>query len=140
MSFLRRLWYTLTTSSQSQYSERPYPLCRFVYSRRQVNNTRVKAEAFLPYPGRETSVFQTRGLNSDDIWSLSRRARKDRDPKGRADFSESDLERPVNLRFVLDNTPPRHGNLKGWPAAKDEQKELALELAARATPLVIGSR
>ncbi len=54
---------------------------------------------------------------------------------GRADFRLKDLDQRV-LRIELDETPPRHGNVVGWPQEKDDQLALAQNLAelARAFP------
>ena len=38
----------------------------------------------------------------------------------------------VHLKVKLDNDPPRHANIYGWPEEKAEQKVLALKLAEQA--------
>lgn len=139
MNFLRRFWAILTGSSRAFVPDSGYPLTRFVYSSRSINADRVKANAFLPPPNPphgETSVFQILGLDSQRVWALKSLARQDKEPRGRADFTEEDLNSPVDLTFRLNDTPPRHGNLAGWPPGKDERKEVAQALAARAIPLL----
>lgn len=51
------------------------------------------------------------------------------------DFRVADI-RGDALELHLDDSPPRHGNLIGWPAERHEQLALARELAtvARAVP------
>lgn len=139
MEFLRTFWRTFTAYLRGSRGNGPYPLTRFVYSRRHITAVRVKPQAFLPRNG-ETSVFQTRGLSRDSVWDLRHAARQDKDPKGRADFSEASLGGSAGLRFVLDDKPPRHGNILGWPVEKEAQIEIALELAAKATPLLFSVR
>lgn len=89
--------------------------------------------AFLPAPETgETSVFLIDGLDEESIWAIAENhivptLRAGRRIHGRADVPRTSVE-IVGLRLVVDNDPPRHANVVGWPAEKDEQLSLAQEL------------
>lgn len=116
------------------------PVTRLAFSRRQVagqgSTFRLRPAAFMPYRG-ELSVFRIDGLDDAGIWEhLAVHAhRPDRRMHGRGDFRVADM-RGDALELDLDDSPPRHGNLIGWPAERSEQLALARELATvvRATP------
>jgi hypothetical protein len=113
------------------------PLARFILSRHHFAATknRVKPEAFLPPPdGIATSVFTIRSLPEAAVWELAQAcvAMPGRTVHARADVRVRDVT-DVSLEVVLDNTPPRHANIAGWPAEKSARKLRAEELAARAT-------
>jgi hypothetical protein len=52
--------------------------------------------------------------------------------RARADIVVRDVE-AASLRVVLDDMPPRHANVIGWPEEKSARKVRAAELAARAS-------
>lgn len=84
----------------------------------------------------ELSVFRIDGLKSAAIWDLARKhvLPAGRNLHGRADLTRGQIETTEPpLELVMDESPPRHGNVIRWPAEKDEQLALAQELAARAT-------
>ena len=119
---------------------RRVPVTRLAFSSRHVAGAgatfRLRPAAFLPYHG-TMSVFRIDGLDETQIWKhlAAHASRPDRRFHGRGDFRLSDLAgRP--LKLDLDDTPPRHGNVIGWPAAKDRRLALARELAemSNATP------
>ena len=78
----------------------------------------------------ETSVFLISNLSESQVWRIGEIhvAKKTRTIHGRADLPASAVEKAM-LTLVLNNIPPRHANILGWPREKDSQKELALELA-----------
>lgn len=112
---------------------RHVPVTRLAFSGRLVSGKastfRLRAGAFLPHRG-ELSVFRIDGLDDDAVWrhigEYARRPR--RNVHGRGDFQLADLE-DGDLSLALDETPPRHGNIVGWPAGKDRQLALARALA-----------
>jgi hypothetical protein len=113
------------------------PLARFILSDHHFAATknRVKPEAFLPSSNGATSVFGTRSLSESDIWRMGQEVVATpgrRTLRARADVRVRDVT-AASLRVVLDNTPPRHANIVGWPEAKSAQKLRAQELAAGAT-------
>ena len=92
--------------------------------------------AFLPTPKGETSVFQIDGLDEEAIWGIAEQyvapeLPQNRRVHGRADVPTASVE-SLGLRVAPDNTPPRHANIVGWPAEKDEQLSLAQELVKQA--------
>lgn len=135
MSFLSRFWREFTARIRSTGARRDLPLTRFIFSSKHLSRTKglVKAGAFMPRGG-ALSVFRTDSLGQDDIWAIGRGVRPSRTLHARADLSSGTLQAVSDkLVLELDESPPRHGNIKGWPPdpEKDAQKALALELAAR---------
>lgn len=116
------------------------PVTRLAFSRRLVARSdsgfRLRARAFLPYRG-SMSVFRIDGLDESGVWShVDKHAhRPGRNIHGRADFKLADMEADV-LELHLDETPPRHGNITGWPDATDQQLVIARELAAVASAVL----
>ncbi len=80
----------------------------------------------------ETSVFRVVGLDDNELRGLGREIRPDRTLKGIANI-QADIVYGADLQFDPDNTPERHANIIGWPNDKADQKELAQELANKAT-------
>jgi hypothetical protein len=107
---------------------------------KDTEQARVKWKAFEPSPrDNTTSVFRVRGLSDHGIWSLAAThvepTRKKR-VFGRAEITVSQIrEAGTELGTVLsvdvDDTPPRHAAIVGWPE-KSQAKALCQELAARA--------
>lgn len=97
---------------------------------------RVKWQAFRPtLDDHKTSVFRVQGLTQCEIWHLG-----DEDIAGQLGheilaLAELSVEQimDINLRVEPDEPPPRHANIIGWPAAKNEWMSRAQELAAVAT-------
>lgn len=116
------------------------PVTRLAFSRRQVagrgSTFRLRPAAFMPYRG-ELSVFRIDGLDDRGVWAhlVAHAQRPGRRMHGRGDLRLAEL-RGDTLDLDLDDSPPRHGNLIGWPADRGEQLALARELAtvARAVP------
>jgi hypothetical protein len=91
----------------------------------------------------ETSVFLANGTLDAEIWDLGDQfaRRGDRTPIALATITSADVGvankhlPTAELRLELDNNPPRHGAIVGWPEAKEEMRVLAHALAAKATLL-----
>ena len=113
------------------------PLARYLLQKTHYSalNSRVKPGAFLPNRERQTSVFLIRGLSEQEIWQIGEEhvsGPLDKRLRARADVIVSTVEEQ-GLRVDLDNIPPRHANIIGWPEEKSAQKLIALELASRAS-------
>jgi hypothetical protein len=133
-SFLRRLWTTLVACFRAV--TKPQPdwgdlLNRFLTHRNQFSATRVKPGAFLPPPNLKLSVFCTGGLSGDQIWALGERYIAAH-IYGRAELRIAAVS-DIGLRVDLDNRPPRHANILGWPTQKSAQKLCALKLAEKSS-------
>lgn len=76
----------------------------------------------------ETSVFRTSGLNRSEVKALSKMARKDKGPYAAGHVAAKDI---TNKKVSLepDNIPERHASIIGWPATREDQMEIARDLA-----------
>jgi hypothetical protein len=99
-------------------------------------NSRVKPKALEPArKDHKTSVFRISGLADPEIWSFGNEyvAR----PLGKALLGRGDLIvgeiKALGLAIEVDDNPPRHANIAGWPLEKEKWKSLSQELAAIAT-------
>lgn len=109
------------------------------------SDRQVKQSLFLPHPRQELSVTRHREATEDEIWRAGNyvAVALNRTLYGRSDIRAGDCN-VKTLRIVAkpikdhpgvpDN--PNHADLTGWPAAKQEQKAIALKLAAAATKLI----
>lgn len=111
-------------------------LARFLLSSRQFSREarRAKADAFIPHPHAELSVFRTHDLKDEAIWSLGLTVAE---PSGKTLHGRAELicetVRALGFEAVPDEPPPRHANITGWPRNdKGAQRLRALELAALA--------
>ena len=80
-------------------------------------------------------MFRIDNLGKAQIWQLAQSyvVPEGRNIHGRADLTFVDIERTDSPLWIdLDDVPPRHGNVLGWPEDKDEQLGVAQELALRA--------
>ena len=51
-------------------------------------------------------------------------------PRGRGELTHRDVD-DVDLVFERDDSPPRHGNLVGWPSPDGTRKDLNKDVARR---------
>ena len=117
-------------------------LSRFAFTRRWVSRAsgrfRLKTVAFMPRSahGRplELSVFDVDGLSDAEIWEHVRlhALPPGRNIHGRADATVGAVSAMGPLRAEVDEPPPRHMNVVGWPKERDEQLALAQRLASAA--------
>jgi hypothetical protein len=107
-------------------------LSRFLRHSNQFNSTKgeVKSSAFLPPPDLQLSTFHIDRLEDPEIWDLAKKEMPGVKIHGRGDFLIREI--PEGLKAILDNDPPRHVNICGWPSEKEHRKELALVLASKA--------
>lgn len=140
---LKRLaaWLLDGRRGRGRPEERP-PLTRLAFSKRLLRRSngqlQFRPRAFLPYQRGthppELSVFRIDGLDDMGVWEhVAKHAhRPGRNLHGRTDFLLQDLDTSI-LKPELDETPPRHGNIVGWPRDADDQLALAQNLAEIAT-------
>ncbi len=121
--------------SESGPAARFEVLARFVFSSKYFAVSRLKPSAFLPTSNLKTSAFGIDELQENEIWQIGdyvAGAGRKLTALARGDFKSSDVAE-VGLGIVPDPAPhPRHVDICGWPDVKDERKEIALELCARA--------
>lgn len=137
---LKRLLKKLTNKSDLTEgnfdSQSNIPFARFATqsSHYRKSDLEVRQSLFLPPKNLELSVFRSDGLTQDDIKNLGNKHIPN--IKGFTEVLKNDIEAIEPLKIQIDNVPPRHANIIGWPAQKSEQKLLALKLKEKATPLV----
>jgi hypothetical protein len=99
----------------------------------------VKPDLFMPHPRSELSVMRHLNATEKEIWAvgIDVSTALSRTLYGRADIKASDC-RIDSLRVVekpLANNP-NHADVEGWPLQKQDQKAIALKLAASASKLI----
>lgn len=115
-------------------------LARYVMQSGHFRSDRtVKPNLFIPHPYQELSVTRHRDATEAEIWQAGVNV-ADQQQKmlyGRSDLlTKQCLEE--SLRVIAAPFPdnPNHADIEGWPTAKEEQKAIALKLAASATKLI----
>lgn len=100
-----------------------------------MNSKGPKPGAFLPAKAKaQISMMAIDGLDDIEIWPLGDVVGevRGRPAVARADVSADGIS-GCGLSIVADPEPhPRHVNVTGWPASKEEQKLVALDLCDRA--------
>lgn len=107
-------------------------LARYLYSRnhyRSSDNT-VKHSAFIPPEDKRLSVFRISGLHENEVWSIGSNLRP-QPLLGRADIKALFVSE-TGLLIDVDDIPPRHANIIGWPEESSAIKLIAIELAEKA--------
>ena len=110
-------------------------LSRFIFTEGHFSRTKkaVKHRAFLPPGDGRLSVFDTEGVDEQEIWSIGGELAVQRTQTlyARADIGTG-IVISKKLRVVVDEPPPRHRNIIGWPPAtqKEDRMLIAMELAA----------
>jgi len=131
-----------TPSGDSFVSSRPVErtdrFSRFIPSKTDAKD-RLPGTLFMPTrdsPQEEfaRSVFRTTNLPDSVIWENVSRPVRDKVYflYGRADVLASAID-DLGLEVRMDEPPPHHANIRGWPEAEHLQQELADEIADRAT-------
>lgn len=125
MGFRRR---QIEFSGAPDNSER---MARYLYSKSPFGGNRVKKSGFMPMKNEsgvlETSIFRVSRLNRSQIKELASTARE-QPPKAVGIVLAGHITRRV-LTIDPNNKPTRHANIVSWPTAKEDQIELAQELA-----------
>lgn len=127
------------------------PIARYVVNSRKVSTQqkKLKAEAFIPHPYKEMSVFRTKDLDHEKTRLIGQSEFADKLPEPKrllawGVFQKSTLDHErvglaIAAREPNDTSHPRHRDVVGWPSADDskiakaKQKEVALELSERTT-------
>ena len=114
---------------------------RFIFEKRHfsVNPQKARPGAFLPDSDLKTSAVGKNGFTEEQLWNFGVLIGQERNksPKARADF---DAQVVAEAKLTIENDPqpsiPSHINLGGWPTEKDEQKNIAVFLCAKAKLLL----
>ena len=112
-------------------------LARFIVSSKWIRkqDNYVNSAAFIPNPDRELSVTRHSDILEEKLWNIGKQVAqiRKRNLYGRADVQAINVTNQ-NLKVEPDPIPsnPAHANIKNWPVEKEEQKILALEIAAAA--------
>src|SRR5215467_12037396 len=144
-SYLRLFHQKLSEAFRRLFDKHPAPpaelstLCRFIFQSNHFSGKQAKPGAFLPAPNRlRISMFFVDSLQSDEIWRLGdlAGANRQKPAKARAELDKGAVLciEVCKLRIEADPQPhARHVNIAGWPAEKETQKAVALELCAAST-------
>lgn len=93
---------------------------------------RVKPAAFIPPPGKGSSVFRISQLLMEHVKAIGRSVAAARQPPrtlyGHAEVAAEAVFR-TGLKVSAAEPPPWHADILGWPEEKDIQLELAQSLA-----------
>ncbi len=94
----------------------------------------------MPHPYIELSVTRHLNATEAEIWEvgIDVAAQIERKLYGRADIQAGDCNidsLQVTAKPILPNNP-NHADIEGWPSAKQDQKAIALKLAASASQLI----
>jgi hypothetical protein len=118
-------------------------LARFITQTKQfrVSDQSVKPDLFIPFRLTELSVTRHRDATADELWQVGRdvAALRQQTLYGRSDVRASFCAvGPLSVVADPILTPdepsnPNHANIVGFPAAKDDQKALAIKIAHRAS-------
>ena len=117
-------------------------LARYVTQKSQFRSDQtLKQNLFIPHPHAELSVTRHRDATEAEVWQLGRdvAGAMQRTLYGRGDILCSECER---LSLHVDATPqlptnPNHADVVGWPEKKEDQKAIAIKLAAAAGKMVV---
>ncbi|MEO0457145.1 MAG: hypothetical protein AAF152_11290 [Cyanobacteria bacterium P01_A01_bin.114] len=110
-----------------------------VFSKFIRNDQTIKPGAFMPHPHRNLSV--TRHLNAieQELWAVGHHVAhfQNRSLYGRSDIQAQDCA-VSSLKVKSKPLPnnPNHADIEDWPEEKQDQKSIALELAAAASNLI----
>lgn len=116
-------------------------LARFVTQRSQFRqgDRTLKQDLFVPHPRAELSVTRHRDATAEEVWQFGREvaAALGRTLYGRGDLRASDCT-AHSLRVEPQPLPdnPNHANVLDWPVQKQDQKAIAIRLAAAAGKLI----
>jgi hypothetical protein len=117
-------------------------LARYVTTSRHFRSSdnTVKQDLFMPHPYIELSVTRHLDATEPEIWEVGVdvAAQIDRKLYGRTDIQACDCNidsLKVTAKPILPKNP-NHADIEGWPSAKQDQKVIALKLAASASKLI----
>lgn len=100
----------------------------------------VKPNLFMPHPHRELSVTRHLHATEDELWAVGQDvcAEMNRKLYGRSDLCVDDCqtETLTVVKKPIKPNNPNHADISGWPSQKQDQKAIALKLAASASKLI----
>jgi hypothetical protein len=118
-------------------------LARYVTTSRHFRSSdnTVKQDLFMPHPYIELSVTRHLDATEPEIWEVGVDVADQIDRKlyGRTDIQAHDCNidsLQVTAKPILPKNP-NHADIEGWPSAKQDQKVIALKLAASASKLIL---
>lgn len=115
-------------------------LARYVMQSSHFRNSdlTVKPNLFIPHPYQELSVTRHRDATESEIWAVGEDVaiQQGRTLYGRTDITAQNCT-VDSLKVAARPFPnnPNHADIEGWPSDKQDQKAIALQLAASATQL-----
>lgn len=120
------------------------PICRFIFSDKYYSSKdkTVKAGAFSPSSRTgETSILRIANLTNEDIYQIdleyiSGRRKDNKKSQGRADLMVYDVKAINGGLFLsadIEDTHPRHANIKGYASDKSLLKQQTIELANKSS-------
>jgi hypothetical protein len=117
------------------------PLSRYVTQSGQFrpSDHTVKPDLFIPHPRQELSVTRHLDTTEVEVWAIGHNVATTLGRKlyGRADIQASHC-RIDSLQVTPKPLPqnPNHADIQGWPIPKQDQKSIALRLAASASRFI----
>lgn len=119
------------------------PICRFIFSDKYYSSQKqiVKAGAFSPSRTGETSILRIANLTNEDIYQIdleyiSGRRKDNKKSQGRADLMVYDVKAINGGLFLsadIEDTHPRHANIKGYASDKSLLMQQTIELANKSS-------
>jgi hypothetical protein len=118
-------------------------LARYVTTSRHFRSSdnTVKQDLFMPHPYIELSVTRHLDATESEVWEVGIDVVADQTGRtlyGRTDIQACDCNidsLQVAAKPILPKNP-NHADIEGWPSAKQDQKLIALKLAASASKLI----
>ena len=100
----------------------------------------VKQDLFIPHPRIELSLTRHLDATEAEIWGIGVDVSKQMDRKlyGRSDIQANKCK--IDSLNVMAKPLPNnsnHADIEGWPSQKQDQKAVALKLAASASKLIL---
>lgn len=109
-------------------------LSRYVLQSRHFRNDKTpRPELFMPHPYQDLSVTRHRDATENELWQVGQDVAQQigKTLYGRFDIQAKDCQvKPLIVKAQPVENNPNHADIIGWPPSKQDQKELALKIAA----------
>lgn len=109
-------------------------LSRYVLQSRHFRNDKTpRPELFIPHPYQDLSVTRHRDATENELWQVGQDVAQQigKTLYGRFDIQAKDCQvKPLIVKAKPLKNNPNHADITGWPPSKQDQKELALKIAA----------
>ena len=119
------------------------PITRFLFFSRHIRaDGFLRPDPLMPFPYAELSVSVLDSRTPEQLWGvgdgIGTSLPVPRPCLGRTDISAQAFYAQA-LTVVRQATPvdPSHANVEGWPAAREQQKQLALNIIEKERPFMI---